>query len=177
MTFSPPLPARKQGAIDRLAMGALNRIVLVFPRVFWPAEPDFLGYMSDERGEIPAILNLWKSSSAPALVAYVTGRFNDQIADLPDAEVQEGVMEVLRAMFGSAIPDPTHMVRPRWERDPFALGSYAYIPVGAEPADMDIVAEPVGRIHFAGEATHRRHSGTVHGAMLSGLREAKRIAG
>jgi monoamine oxidase len=57
-----------------------------------------------------------------------------------------------------------------------AFGSYAHIPVGAEPADMDTLAELVGRIHFAGEATHRMHSGTVHGALLSGLREAEKIA-
>lgn len=176
VTFSPPLPARKQGAIDRLAMGALNKIALVFPRAFWPVEPDWLAYMSDERGEMPVFLNLLKTASAPVLVAFVTGRFSAEIADLPDAEVQERVMKVLRSMFRD-VPDPIHMIRKHWERDPFAFGSYAHIPVDADPADMDILAEPVGRVHFAGEATHREHSGTVHGAMLSGLREAKLIAG
>jgi monoamine oxidase len=180
VTFSPPLPARKQEAIDRLAMGALNRMALVFPRAFWPAEFDFLGHMSDERGEFPAFLNLQRTASAPsapALVAFVTGRFNAQIAELPDAEVKERVMRVLRSMFGRSIPAPSGFVRTRWERDRFAIGSYAFIPVGAEPGDLDILAEPFGRIHFAGEATHRAHSGTVHGAMLSGIREAKSIAG
>jgi monoamine oxidase len=177
VTFSPPLPARKQGAIDRLAMGALNKIALVFPHAFWPSEPHFLGYMSEERGEIPAILNLHHYTGRPALVAFLTGRFSAQTADVPDDEVQARVMEILRSMFGDSIPEPTGMIRTHWERDPFAFGSYAHIPVGAEPADMDILAEPVGRIHFAGEATHRMHSGTVHGAMLSGLREAKLIAG
>jgi monoamine oxidase len=177
VTFSPPLPARKQGAIDRLAMGALNRIALVFPHAFWPEEPHFLGYMSEERGEIPAFLNLHHFAGRPVLVAFMTGRFGAQIANLPDAEVEARIMDILRSMFGDSIPSPTGVVRTQWERDPFAFGSYAHIPVGAEPADMDLLAEPVGRIHFAGEATHRMHSGTVHGAMLSGLREAKRIAG
>jgi monoamine oxidase len=176
VTFSPPLPERKQGAIDRLAMGALNKIGLVFPRAFWPSEPHFLGYMSEHRGELPVFLNLQQAAGRPALVAFLTGRYSAEIADKSDAEVQESVMKVLRSMFGNDIPSPTGMIRTHWEKDPFALGSYAHIPVGAEPEDMDILAEPVGRIHFAGEATHREHCGTVHGAMLSGLREAKRIA-
>lgn len=177
VTFSPPLPERKQSAIDRLAMGALNKIGLVFPHAFWPKEPDFLAYMSHTRGEVPIILSMLHAASTPALVAFVTGRYSDKIADLPDDEVQADVMRVLRSMFGDAIPEPTGMIRTRWERDPFAFGSYSYIPVDADPADMDILAEPVGRLQFAGEATHRRHSGTVHGAMLSGIREAKRIEG
>lgn len=177
VTFSPPLPARKQGAIDRLAMGALNKIALVFPRAFWPEEPHFLGYMSARRGELPVFLNLQRAFSAPVLIAFVTGRYGRQIAELPDSEVEEAVMNVLRLMYGPSIPSPTRMVRTHWERDRFAFGSYAHIPVGAEPADMDILAEPVGRLHFAGEATHREHSGTVHGAILSGRREAQRIAG
>lgn len=175
--FAPLLPARKQGAIDRLAMGALNKIALVFPRAFWPAEPDFFGFMSNHRGELPVILNLLHSAGQPALVAFVTGRYGAQIAGLPDAAVQDRIMAVLRTMFGPGIPAPTHMFRTHWERDPYAYGSYAHIPVAADPADMDVLAEPVGRIHFAGEATHREHSGTVHGAMFSGQREARRILG
>ena len=173
--FGPLLSARKQGAIDRLAMGALNKIALVFPCAFWPADHDFLGYMSAERGEVPVMLSLMKSAGAPVLVGFVTGRYSARIASMPDAELQERVMRILRKMFGAAIPAPTHMVRTHWERDPFAFGSYAHIPVGADPSDMDILAEPLGRIRFAGEATHREHSGTVHGALLSGLREARRI--
>lgn len=173
--FGPLLSARKQGAIDRLAMGALNKIALVFPCAFWPADYDFLGYMSAERGEVPVMLSLMKSAGAPVLVGFVTGRYSARIASMPDAELQERVMRILRKMFGAAIPAPTHMVRTHWERDPFAFGSYAHIPVGADPSDMDILAEPLGRIGFAGEATHREHSGTVHGALLSGLREARRI--
>ncbi len=177
VTFSPPLPARKQAAIDRLAMGALDKIALMFPRVFWPTESEFFGWMSPTRGEVPVILNLAKTAGVPGLLAFITGRYGEHVAALPDAEVQAQVMRVLRAMFGADIPAPTGMVRTDWRHDPFAYGSYAHIPVGASPADMDVLAEPVGRLLFAGEATHREHSGTVHGALLSGQREARRIAG
>ena len=61
--------------------------------------------------------------------------------------------------------------------DPYSLGAYSYVPVGAGAGDMDALAAPVGRrLLFAGEATVAAHRATVHGAFLSGLREARRIA-
>ena len=71
----------------------------------------------------------------------------------------------------------TGMVRTQWASDPFAGGSYSYVPVGATGEEYDALAEPVGsRLFFAGEATSRDYHATVHGAYLSGLREAERIA-
>ena len=41
---------------------------------------------------------------------------------------------------------------------------------------METLAEPVGeRLLFAGEATQFENHATVHGALRSGLREARRI--
>ena len=49
--------------------------------------------------------------------------------------------------------------------------------------DYDLMATPVGaqtgtlpRVFFAGEHTIRNYPATVHGALLSGNREAQRIA-
>ena len=41
---------------------------------------------------------------------------------------------------------------------------------------MKALAQPVGKsLHFAGEATSLKYPATVHGAWLSGIREAKMI--
>ncbi len=51
-----------------------------------------------------------------------------------------------------------------WTTDPLSLGSYSFVPAGASPDDRDVLADPVGgRLFFAGEATHRTCSQTVHG--------------
>ncbi|KAJ7542172.1 hypothetical protein O6H91_10G093400 [Diphasiastrum complanatum] len=78
----------------------------------------------------------------------------------------------------------------KWGTDPLFLGSYSYIAAGSSGVDMDVLAEPVPgdldnenseqnipalQLLFAGEATHRYHYSTTHGAYFSGVREAERL--
>ncbi|KAJ7533324.1 hypothetical protein O6H91_13G043300 [Diphasiastrum complanatum] len=82
--------------------------------------------------------------------------------------------------------------RSRWGTNPLFRGSYSYVAVGSSGADIELLAEPLpsqeqeGRassshaapllqLLFAGEATHRHHYSTTHGAYLSGVREADRL--
>ena len=43
--------------------------------------------------------------------------------------------EVLRAAFGSEVPDPTGMAVSRWGADPYARGSYSHIAPGSSLSD------------------------------------------
>lgn len=68
-----------------------------------------------------------------------------------------------------AVPTPTGMVRTSWSADPYTLGSYSYLPVGATPQTRVDLATPVdGRLFFAGEALDPDNPSTVHGAQTSG---------
>ncbi|KAJ8766911.1 hypothetical protein K2173_011729 [Erythroxylum novogranatense] len=82
----------------------------------------------------------------------------------------------------------TKALRSKWGTNPLFLGSYSYIAVGSSGDDMDSLAEPLPtivncesagslqlQVLFAGEATHRTHYSTTHGAYFSGLREANRL--
>ncbi|XWS70008.1 hypothetical protein CRYUN_Cryun03dG0012300 [Craigia yunnanensis] len=80
------------------------------------------------------------------------------------------------------------VLKSKWGSDPLFLGSYSYVAVGSSGADLDTMAEPLPKVGscesagvhplqilFAGEATHRTHYSTTHGAYFSGLREANRL--
>uniref|UniRef100_A0A7N0UYJ2 Amine oxidase domain-containing protein n=1 Tax=Kalanchoe fedtschenkoi TaxID=63787 RepID=A0A7N0UYJ2_KALFE len=80
------------------------------------------------------------------------------------------------------------VLKTKWGNDPLFLGSYSYVAVGSSGDDVDKLAEPLPEISgsndsrlpqlqilFAGEATHRTHYSTTHGAYYSGLREANRL--
>jgi monoamine oxidase len=81
-----------------------------------------------------------------------------------------------RTIYGKNIPEPQAWQITRWASDPFALGSYSFNGIGASVEMRKLLAKPVeDRLFFAGEATERDYPATVHGAYLSGLREAQRI--
>ncbi len=64
---------------------------------------------------------------------------------------------------------PRDWARTSWSRDPFALGSYSYLaPSELGPSARTMLAEPVGRLVFAGEATSSTAPATTHGALQSG---------
>lgn len=63
----------------------------------------------------------------------------------------------------------------RWQTDHNAFGSYSYFPVAAKPEDMDFDPVYDGRLMFCGEHTMKEHNASVHGPVLSGLREARRL--
>ncbi|XWS17404.1 hypothetical protein CRYUN_Cryun33cG0064400 [Craigia yunnanensis] len=80
------------------------------------------------------------------------------------------------------------VLKSKWGSDPLFLGSYSYVAVGSSGVDLDTMAEPLPKVGscesagvhplqilFAGEATHRTHYSTTHGAYFSGLREANRL--
>ncbi|RIA04884.1 hypothetical protein BRARA_K00882 [Brassica rapa] len=89
----------------------------------------------------------------------------------------------------------TKVLKSKWGGDPLFRGSYSYVAVGSSGDDLDALAEPLPKINkksgqgkchdqtkvhelqvmFAGEATHRTHYSTTHGAYYSGVREANRL--
>lgn len=188
--FSPPLPDWKQGAIDRLGFGVMNKVVLTFDQPFWDTERDMFGLLREpsnrdsmnqeeyaaNRGRFYLFWNCMKTTGLPVLIALMAGDAAHQAECTPDAEIIAEVMSQLRNVFKQAsVPDPRETIITRWASDKFTKGSYSYVAADALPGDYDLMAKSVGNLHFAGEATCGTHPATVHGAYLSGLRAASEI--
>lgn len=174
--FDPPLPESKQGAIDRLAMGVLNKVYLKFPEVFWDEEVEGFGYIGEELGEWNDWLSFVPYIDQPVLMAFHGGSKGFALEELSDEEIISGAMKTLRVIYGDEIPEPQGYLITRWGKDPLAFGSYSHIPPFASGDDLDALFESVDDVlYFAGEATHREFPGTVHGAYLSGIAAAQEI--
>lgn len=188
--FSPPLPNWKHEAIDRLGFGVMNKVILVFDQPFWDTERDMFGLLreptnrdslkqedySANRGRFYLFWNCMKTTGLPVLIALMAGDAAHQAEQVADADLITEVTSQLRSVFKhKAIPDPLETIITRWGTDRFTHGSYSYVAPEALPGDYDMVAMPVGNLHFAGEATCGTHPATVHGAYLSGLRAASEI--
>ncbi|XP_060587721.1 lysine-specific histone demethylase 1A-like [Ruditapes philippinarum] len=182
--FMPPLPDWKAAAIQRMGFGNLNKVVLCFDRIFWDPNANLFGHVGSttaSRGELFLFWNLYK---APVLLALVAGEAAAIMENVSDDVIVGRSIAVLKGIFGNnAVPQPKETLVTRWRADPFARGSYSFVAAGSSGNDYDLMATPISpqqgampRLFFAGEHTIRNYPATVHGAMLSGLRESGRIA-
>jgi monoamine oxidase len=176
LAFQPELPRAKRDAIRRLGVGCLAKLALFYDEPFWPREPYVFGMADGADAMSPTLaVNLWVTHRLPCLVFIVGGELGQEVERWPLDQAIAWAQRALQRMFGQA-PKPARTLRTNWTLDPFALGAYSHVPVGATPADFDALAEPVGtRLLFAGEATCRQHWACAHGAHVSGLREAARL--
>ena len=173
--FSPELPVRKQQAFADLEMGVANKVVLLFEKRFWP-DTHYLGYAPGPQGEYVEWTNLDRYSGFPALSVWSHGDFARKLESLNNRETVSRLMGVVRKMFGK-VPDPEAALVTRWGADPFSRGAYTSIGLGGAGQSHAVASEPVeGRLFFAGEAMETVYPGTVHGAYLSGMREARRLS-
>ncbi|KAF2756607.1 hypothetical protein EJ05DRAFT_441473 [Pseudovirgaria hyperparasitica] len=191
VVFQPPLPGWKQGAIDRLGFGLLNKIILVFDEPFWEQDRDMFGLLNDVtdnvneqdtkqygkgRGKYYFFWNRTRQSGQHMLVALMAGDAAHEAEIKDDKSLVEGVLAKLRSMFDQRkVPKPRETIVSRWKSDPFVRGSYSYIGPQSVQGDYDAMAKSIGPLHFAGEATCGTHPATVHGAYLSGLRAASDV--
>lgn len=178
IAFDPPLPAAKREAIARLEMGSLEKVILRWDAAFWPAAADSAWlHLGKTRGDFPLIVDLSATAGAPTLVLIHGGsRAREALDALDDEALIADASAALSATLGMAIPPPIAAHVTRWRGDPYSRGSYTFPALGQSLDDFDALAAPVGeRVLFAGEATSRATFGTVHGAVLSALREAQRL--
>lgn len=182
INFEPELPENKLAAIDRLGFGLLNKVAMIFPHVFWGEDLDTFGCLSEyslKRGEFFLFYGYHTVSGGPTLVALVAGDAAQSFESTDPCTLLHHVLSILRGIYGPKgidVPNPLQTICTRWGDDPFSYGSYSHIRIKSSGSDYDILAENVSnKLFFAGEATNRKYPATMHGAYLSGLREASHI--
>ena len=172
--FEPSLPHPHRTALSRLGMGLFNKIILRFPRAFWPEEPDFVFVCGNSLCSF--YVNFAAYTGAPMLVGLSGGAAAHEIEELSDQAIVTRLRKEFSSVMGTAIPEPTDVMIQRWRSDPFARGSYAYLRVGANGGEPEILSRPIaGRLFFAGEALHLHDPGTVHGAYWTGQHAARQV--
>jgi monoamine oxidase len=128
-------------------------------------------------GEFAEWVTLHRVTGRPALFGFNAAGAAERIEGLDDAATVDLAMRRLRGVFGRSIPSPVAAQVSRWKADPWARGSYSCVPTGSLPSQRRALGEPLDdRVVFAGEHCHPTHPATVHGAYLSGLEAARRLA-
>jgi monoamine oxidase len=180
--FSPKL-AEKEDAMSRLEMGDAERVSLCLASDAWVAHDHFSPEGFLFTGEPP--LPVWWVSRPPpfpVVTGWAGGRNARALRELDDAARVDAAVAALAAALsvdaGRLREDLRGGFSHNWLADPFARGAYSYAGVGGSEAGTQLAVPIDGTLFFAGEATESDgQNGTVHGAIASGRRAAKRVLG
>ncbi|KAL8542235.1 hypothetical protein ACS0TY_003196 [Phlomoides rotata] len=178
ISFSPPLPGWKKGAISNIDIMVYTKVFLKFPHKFWPSGQDkeFFIYAHERRGYYTFWQHMEKAyPGSNILVVTLTNEESKRVEAQSDEETMREAMQVLRNMFGADIPEASDILVPRWWNDRFQRGSYSNYPIYVNHQLVHDIKAPVGRIFFSGEHTSEKFNGYVHGGYLSGIDTSKAL--
>ena len=162
VAFTPALDREK--ALKQLASGPVIKAALRFPRAFWEARHRGVAFFHAPAAPFPTF---WTPLPArvPLLIGWSGG---PKARDASWEAIRAGLLRI----FGR-IEEPDEVIIQDWARDPFARGAYSYVLVNGAGAREALAAPLADTLFFAGEATSVDDSGTVAGALESGVRAAR----
>jgi monoamine oxidase len=177
--FTPELPKRQLDAASKLTLGSYDRIALELkgnPLGLGRDELMIEQSTSTRTGALFANIN-----GSSLCTVDVAGSFGRTLAAQGEAAMTGFATEWLTKLFGSDVKAAIQRSKvTRWNASPFILGAMSAAVPGGQ-ASRRVLAEPIGNLFIAGEATHETLYGTVDGAWETGERAAdaalKRIGG
>ena len=189
--FSPTLDAKKKKAIKNMRPGRASKIFLQFDNPFWrEGEGQMIFLWTKEEQESAVMPQDWfkiisfvdeVEGNPDKLMIWVVGEAALVADKLEDSEIAEVVFKLMQQFSGNPnITKISKVIRHTWLTDPFSLGTYSYPSINSTAIDYQELSRPlpsieVPRLLLAGEHTHEKFWGYMHGAMLSGIEQAERI--
>ncbi len=174
--FVPTLPTAKQTAIQKVGMNCVNKFLLTWNTAFWDNE-QYICYTPETRDKFNYFVNVKKfHPSLNGLMTFAYSNYARQTESMTDAQIIDEIMAHLKDIYGNSIPNPTNMLRTKWQTNVNSFGAYSFTQIGTEMRHFEDLAEEINdRLFFAGEHTEADYFSTAHGAYLSGIREADKI--
>lgn len=131
------------------------------------------------------VLNLHKIDNVPALLCFTQGELTEYLERNP-SKAWDYMKPILTKLANKTLDEITTKykdnIKPvktfvsQWTVDSFSRGSYAACKPGNDPTDLVIqLSRGLNNIRFAGEHTILDGAGAVHGAWMSGKREARNV--
>jgi monoamine oxidase len=172
--FVPAL-REKEEPLSLIEAGHVVKIAFRFRERFWPP----LNFLHSSNRHMPT---WWTTEPfrAPILTGWAGGHAADALLTEGEEAMLDRALDAMSAVFrvprrrldSLLVATYTH----DWQRDPFSRCAYSYAAVGGHEAHAAL-AKPLRKtLFFAGEATSGDETGTVAGAIASGLRAAREFA-
>ncbi|XP_064211450.1 spermine oxidase-like [Tribolium castaneum] len=195
--FTPSLPPKKHKAIDSIGFAGVVKLFLRFPVKWWDDNDKYFAFFwSDDdlksenfpegprkngKSWVTQLLDLSRvGHNTNVWMIWISGEMVPEIEQLPIETLKKGVRFTLEKFLGKDynITEIGEVLRSGWVTNENFRGTYSFTRNGLYQKGVSYqndLAEPLEGLFFAGEATNPVHFATVHGAIESGHREARRI--
>jgi monoamine oxidase len=169
----PSLVPEKKPPLRKLASGPVVRVALAFREAFWEERHPGVAFFHSPDAPFPTF---WTPlpMHAPLLTCWAGGPKASRLTGLSEKKLLAEALRSVRSVLPDADEPRTFLVHD-WQADPYARGGYSYVRVGGTGAREELAAPLDETLYFAGEATDTEESGTVGGALASGIRAAREI--
>ena len=168
LTFSPQVPGRYRSAWQRAGLAHNAKLHLPLTR---PAAASAVQSVPDRFWTWTAT----DGSGQVQPVLHVFGGTEEGLAALAVAEGPARWASRAAALRPELSVDPGRAMLTTWNDDPWAGESYSALTVTVADGDDELMAAPLGRVHFAGEHTAGAWAGLMEGALRSGARAASDV--
>jgi monoamine oxidase len=155
-------------------MGSVTKLLAVYEHPFW-RDGGWSGEAIDAHGAVSSAFDVSPPGGPDVLASLTCGAKSVELAQLPSSVRQERILEALSKWFGPAARQPRTVVNVSWENEIYSGGGYAAVPIPGTLRLAQRVAEPLGRVHFAGTETAARFASYIDGAISSGERAAQEV--
>jgi monoamine oxidase len=176
ISYEPMLPMDRSFLHQRMPLGAVFKIALVYDEPFWRA--DGLSGQSFAPGS-PANLTIdsCTDTGRPGVLTVITeGPVARQLAKLTEAERRKAVLDAVAERLGAKALSPVDYLEQNWSAERYSGGGMiAHTPPGVLTEFGPALREPCGRIHWAGTETSAVMHGFIDGAVRSGDRAASEV--
>ena len=176
ITYEPMLPVDRSFLHQRMPLGAVFKIALVYDEPFWRA--DGLSGQSFAPGS-PANLTIDSCTDTgnPGVLTVITeGPVARQIGQLTADERKKAVLDAVAERFGDKARSPVDYLEQNWAVERYSGGGMiAHSPPGVLTEFGPALREPCGRIHWAGTESSSVMYGFIDGAVRSGERAATEV--
>jgi monoamine oxidase len=176
ISYQPMLPVDRSFLHQRMPLGAVFKIALVYDEPFWRA--DGLSGQSFAPGS-PANLTIdsCTDTGRPGVLTVITeGPVARRIGKLTEVQRRKAILDAVAERFGDKAQSPVDYLEQNWAVERYSGGGMiAHSPPGVLTEFGPALREPCGRIHWAGSESSAVMYGFIDGAVRSGERAAAEV--
>ncbi|WP_141012846.1 flavin monoamine oxidase family protein [Nocardioides sambongensis] len=176
LRYQPQLPASRDQLTQQIPAGWVIKVQVQYPTPFW-REEGLSGFTTSLEDDLAVVMdNSPADAASGVLVGFFEGAAARRANRLSPQERRDLVTRTLVKYFGEKAAEPIDYLEADWAEEEFTRGCYGgRLGAGVWTQYGRALAEPVGRLHWAGGEVAEEWNNFMDGAIRSGRRAAQEI--